>query len=126
MDIKKTYKLSSEQFYYKCFEMVNCMQSTKEKKLSDSEIKVITEFILLDDTHRYDRFSLRGKKLVIKNLITKGWKVHGHILNIHLSHLQKKGIITEEPDKVKKLHPKLAEAFSNKRLTFTFELNNES
>lgn len=125
MDIKKTYKFNNEQFILKCFEMVNCMQSNKEKKLTDAEVKVITEFLILDSTHEHDRFSLRSKRQVIKNLETKGWKIVNHGINIHLSHLKKKGVVTTNSEKIKVLHPKLNEAFKNKKLTFTFELNND-
>lgn len=125
MDIKKTYKLSNEQFLTKCFELVNCMQSNQKKRLTDAEIKIITEFLSLDSTYEHDRFSIRSKRQVIKNLETKGWKIVNHGINIHLSHLKQKGVITDTPDKVKRLHPKLNEAFKNKKLTFTFELNND-
>ena len=126
MDIKKTYKLNNSDFLTKCFEMVNCMQTNKDKRLTEAEVKVITEFTALDETHKYDRFSLRGKKAVLASLASKGWSLKHHVLNIHISHLKQKGVIVEQSDKIKQLHPKLSEAFKNKKLTFTFELNNES
>jgi hypothetical protein len=107
--ISKKFKgLTRREVYHRIFEILNYAQNDKETKLTTSEIRVITEFMLLskDDKGMLYRFSLGNRKKVLE-LYNKryGQILNNKNLNGILTNLRKKGLVIRDADGMNYLSP---------------------
>lgn len=92
--------LSREDYLYKFFEIVDCMQVDISNRTTESEKRLLIEFFLLPEAFRYYRFSRLGKKEVIKNAAEKGWKLTYQNINNKVYEMLAKGLLRKDTDNV--------------------------
>lgn len=87
---------------YKYFELLNVAQPNPDKRLTEAEIHLLTEFILLpQDKFAYQRFSKVAKRKVMSSLITNlNWKLTQVNLNNKLYSMVEKGYLRRDTDGV--------------------------
>lgn len=114
--------LSKRSLIYKYFDLINAAQPNPDKILTEKEIELLTEFLLLPKKFKYQLFSLQAKKKVIKmakeNL---GWELTKENLNNKVYALIGKGYLKRDSDSViylqeyiSKTIDELLEAMENK------------
>lgn len=82
-------------------EILNIINTEPDKKLTDGEIRLLTEFILLPEKYSYQRFSRYAKPLVINNLKKYyDWDLRPINLNTKIYELVGKGYIWRDEDGV--------------------------
>ncbi len=125
--ISKTYEdISTRDFYYKFFELYNVLQSNLKLKLTENQIRFISEFLALDASFKYTRFKIQGKRQVIENIKARdNEEISVQNLDATLSLLKKKGIIIEQSDRMRYLNPKIEKFIdpNNKSFEFRFKFN---
>jgi DNA-binding MarR family transcriptional regulator len=105
--ITKTYtNLTKEDFYRLYFNLVNVLQPSK--KLSEKEIDLLTEFLLLEgDKFKHARFAARAKKKVTDTMLSKyDRNISNQYMVMILSNLEKKGYIEKDEDGIKYFNKK--------------------
>lgn len=125
--LKKNYtNLSKEDFYIQFFNILNSMQTEKEDRLTDREIDVAVEFLLLEPKHELARFGKESRKEIAKRITDKkGKNFSVKNLNIALNTLKHKGVIFEDKDKQKYFHKFIKENVKDKEeIEFYFYLEN--
>jgi len=81
--------------------ILNVVNPNDANILTEGEIKILTEFIILPDKYSYQRFSRYAKPLVLKNLHEfQGWKVTPVNLNSKIYELLNKGYLWRDEDGV--------------------------
>lgn len=107
--ISKKFKgLTRREVYHKLFEILNYAQNDKETRLTISDIRIVTEFMLLpkDDKGMLYRFSLGNRKRVLA-LYNKLYNQKLSNLNFNniLTSLRKKGLVIRDADGMNYLSP---------------------
>lgn len=95
-------RLSPRQALIKFFEILNAANPDSSKILSEKEILLLVEFLLLDNKKfYYQRFSSVAKNIVIENLAKiHDWELSKINLNNKLYSLIKKGALRRDTDNV--------------------------
>jgi hypothetical protein len=116
--ISKKFKgLSKREVYCRLFEILNYAQNDKETKLTTSEIRILTEFILLPKVNNevIYRFSIGNKKRVLDNYNAYyGQILNNRNLNSILTNLRKKGLVYKDADGMNYLSPFIENKMMNK------------
>lgn len=101
--ITKSYiDIDVETFYDIFFKLLNVLQKDSNK-LTKNQIKLLVEFLLLDDqVYKFSRFAANGKREVQKKMKEKYKKnITTQSLHMFVILLKKKGYVYEDVDKVK-------------------------
>lgn len=100
--IRIPYSLERTQIVLKLLELLNQVQPNPEKRTTETENKLIAEFLLLPESKfKHQRFSLLAKKRVVQALKEKyGWAVSRENMNNKIYTLIEKGIITRDEDNI--------------------------
>lgn len=107
--ITKSYTdINIETFYDIFFQLLNVLQNDSNK-LTKKQIKLLIEFLLLDDqVYKFNRFGSLGKKTVQKAMLEKyNKKVTMQSLHMFVILLKKRNIIYEDTDRVKYINKSL-------------------
>lgn len=106
--------INIETFYDIFFQLLNVLQKDSNK-LTKQQIKILIEFLLLDDQiYKFTRYSKFGKAAVQKNWKEKyGRNLSSANLTLFIDIFQQKGIVYKDLDKVK---------YTNKSLKTTLDL----
>lgn len=129
--LTKTYKnLTQGGFLLKFFDIFNALQNNPDRRVTKSQAMLLTEFLLLEDKFKYNRFRIQGKRKVQEGLKQKyDWDVSITNINIFIRKMKDKGIIVEDTDKMKYLNPSLQKIFDKVvqegklNISFKFEWN---
>lgn len=82
-------------------DILNIVNPEVNNKLTEGEVKLLTEFLILPEKYSYQRFSRYAKPVVLKNLEELyGWKLSGVNLNSKIYELVSKGYIWRDVDGV--------------------------
>ena len=124
----KLNELGLRDFYIKYLEMVNLAISDSSKKLTDTEIKILSYFLLLDeDKFKHSRFGTVAKKKVAQMAAEDGWTLSNFNITGKLYSLYKKGFLYKDEDGVtyiiKELRGAIAMAVKTKQLKVCYEFN---
>jgi hypothetical protein len=107
--ISKRFKgLTRRDVYHRIFEILNYAQNDRDTKLTTSEIRILTEFMLLskDDKGMLYRFSLGNRKKVLELYNGRyGQILNNRNLNGILTNLRKKGLVIRDNDGMNYLSP---------------------
>jgi hypothetical protein len=107
--ISKRFKgLTRRNVYHRIFEILNYAQNDRDTKLTTSEIRILTEFMLLskDDKGMLYRFSLGNRKRVLELYNERyGQILNNRNLNGILTNLRKKGLVIRDNDGMNYLSP---------------------
>jgi hypothetical protein len=107
--ISKRFKgLTRRDVYHRIFEILNYAQNDRDTKLTTSEIRILTEFMLLskDDKGMLYRFSLGNRKRVLELYNERyGQILNNRNLNGILTNLRKKGLVIRDNDGMNYLSP---------------------
>lgn len=126
--IKKYKGVSRKEFLFRFIDLWNILQK-KELRLTEKEAWVLVEFMSLPPEYDKFRFSSQCKKMVMREVASKGWNVSIMGVNQLLSKLEAKKILRQDEDGCKYLRDELKpfiEAGSTKfSFTFEFDINNE-
>jgi hypothetical protein len=84
------------------FDLLNSVLVAEEEELTSTEIKVLTEFLMLPrEKFSYQRFSSAAKKRVIKSLNElEGWKLSPENLNNKIYSMIEKKFLRRDTDQV--------------------------
>lgn len=126
--------LSLRESLSKFFHFVNAAQLDSSKIITETEIQVITEFILLPEKFHFQRFSTLAKRKVRQILEEEfNWVLSKENLNNKIYSLIEKNILSRDEDGVihivKHLRipiTKLLEAYEKKEnyeITFRYEIS---
>lgn len=132
--IIKYSNLSMRESLSKFFHFINAAQLDSSKILTDTEIQVLIEFILLPEKFRYQRFSTLAKRKVREILKNDySWVLSKENLNNKIYAMIDKDILERDEDGVIHLVKhiripveQLIEALSNKnpyQITFKYEVD---
>lgn len=119
--------ISRKEFLYKFFELWNLIQG-KQYKLTEKEVLLLVEFMLLDEKYKYFRFNTKAKKIVRENLKNQiNWIVSDQNLSQLLAALEKKGVIKKDEDGVRYILPNLENLIdpNNKEFKISLRFNLE-
>lgn len=124
----KDYKdITRREFLYRFFDLRNVLEPV-EYRLTDKEIRLLTEVLLLPEQYKYSRFGTRAKKYLSRKLKEEGWDLSPQGLSTLLKHLESKGMIYKE-DGERMLHKNLLALIDKRRvnfsLSFTFSIKDE-
>lgn len=111
--VVKLRNLSQRDYLYKFFELVDCMQMDPDKKMSNSEKKVMVEFYDLPEAFENYRFLRMGRLEVMKRAAEHGWKLSRQNLNNRIYDLIGHGILYREPDGVLRAKPWIEKVIKN-------------
>lgn len=115
--------LSEKEFLSKYLQFCNLLLST-EQQLTDSEIKLVIEFLLLpDDKFAYQRFGSLAKRKVIESAAQQDWELTKININNKIYALRNKGFLRKDIDKVLYMPEHITKAFAKFRKDKTFEIN---
>lgn len=108
--------------------ILNVINPKKDKILTEGEVNILTEFILLPEKYYYQRFSKYGKALVLKNLKeSHQWELRVANLNTKIYELIDKEYLWRDEDGViyiKKWILDLTEKLlKDKEMLLTFHAN---
>lgn len=122
--IKKYEGVSRREFLHRFLALWNVLQKP-EMRLTDKESYLLVEFMALPYWYNKFRFSIKGKKEVIRSVTEKGWELTEAGLNQLLRKLEGKKVLRTDVDGYKILRPELQPFLepSNKEFTFTFEFD---
>lgn len=120
--ITKTYNdIDQSDFYRKFFELYNVLQTNPKNKLRDREIDVISEMVVLHDTHKFKLFKLEGKYEIIKRIYNKtGETLTIPNISTQMSELKRKGIVVEQEDRMRYINPSILKYLNTKEKDFEF------
>lgn len=107
-------KLNQRRILYKYFQVLNLIQEDITKHLTESEIELLIEFVLLPDKFKYARFSSPAKNRVIatyQELFDK--KLSKINLNNKLYTLLEKGYLRRDTDKIIYIQDFIMRAINN-------------
>lgn len=94
-------KLNQRRILYKYFQVLNLIQDDVTKHLTESEMELLIEFVLLPDKFKYARFSSPAKNRVIVTYAELYNKKLSKInLNNKLYMLLEKGYLRRDTDKI--------------------------
>jgi hypothetical protein len=101
MKIKYT-TLSLRESLFKLFEILNAASLTPDTRLTDTEINVLIEFLLLpDDKFHYQRFSTLARTKVIQNAKTHHqWELSRENVNNKIYSMVDKNYLRRDEDSV--------------------------
>lgn len=124
----KDYKdISRREFLLRFFDLRNVLEPP-EYRLTQKEILLLTELLLLPEQYKHSRFGTRAKRYLLKKLEEDGWKMSQQGLSSFLKSLEEKGMIRRE-DGERFLHRNLIALTDKNRkdfsLKFTFTIDNE-
>lgn len=92
---------SSRVALYKYFDLLNVAQPNPDKRLTETEAQLLTEFLLLPEKFSYQRFSHPAKKRVMASLDEElNWKLTIVNLNNKLYSMIEKGYLRRDTDSV--------------------------
>ena len=114
--------ISRRDFLYKFFELWNLIQG-KKYKLTEKEVILLVEFMLLDEKYKYFRFNTKAKK-VVRDKLKKdtNWVVSDQNLSQLLAALEKKGVIKKDEDGVRYILPNLENLIAPENKEFKISL----
>jgi len=126
---KKYNDISKREFYTKFFQFYNIVVEDKNKKITSTEIELLSEFLDLDQSkYKITRFSTVGKEQIIKNIKDRtGKELDLNTVRTHVTSLIKKGLIVTQTDRVSYLNSNLIKvieiANAGKPVDFKFNFN---
>lgn len=125
--VKRYIGISRRDFLLVFFDLWNVLQK-EEYRLTNKEIKILTEFLLLPDKFKYSRFSTQARKYVLKTVNEAGWGLTSQGLTQLIKALCDKGIVRLDQDGVKAIVQNL-DILVNKNKTeydlkFLFQIDN--
>lgn len=93
--------LSERSLIYKYFDLINAAQPNQDRILTEKEIELLTEFLLLPKKFKYQLFSLQAKQKVIRNAKEfLNWELTKENLNNKIYALIGKGYLKRDSDSV--------------------------
>ena len=105
-------------------ELLNIVNPNPDNKLTEGEVKLLTEFILLPEKYSYQRFSRYAKPLILKTLKEVwDWELSPINLNSKIYELVNKGYIWRDEDGVlyiKEYLIKSAKLLDSRKITIEF------
>jgi hypothetical protein len=124
--IKKYEGISRRDFLYKFFSLWNTIQP-KKYKLTEKEILLFVEFLLLGKQYKYFRFNTQAKREVKKTMEKReNWIISDQNLSQLLGSLEKKGVLKQDDDGVRYILPYfdtiIEESNKNFKLTIEFDI----
>lgn len=126
--IKKFKGISRKEFLFRFIDLWNILQK-KEYRLTDKEAWLLVEFLSLPIEYDKFRFSSQCKKMVMKEVVTRGWDVSIMGVNQLLTKLEQKKILMQDEDKCRYLRDEFKTFIDPKNtkfsFTFDFDINNE-
>lgn len=127
-NIKKAYiGISRKEFLLRFFELYNVLQKD-EKKLTDSEARLLTEILLLPEKYKYSRLSTSARRVLLDTVRETGWKLSYQGLTQLVRALTEKGVLIEDADGEKVPLPQFEALIDKKRTEFglemTFQIDN--
>lgn len=128
--LSKTYNnITKRDFTLAFFRLFNTLQN--EKRLTESEIRILTEYILLKGIENSNRFKKDNTDKVVENLKTYyDWSTNPNSLKVTMStSLKRKGFIVVDSDRIKYVNPVimkyLNKAYSSGNMEFNFNFKFE-
>lgn len=125
--IKDYRGISRREFLLRFFDLRNVLEPP-EYRLTQKEITLLVEILLLPEQFKYSRFGTRAKKYLLKKLGESGWVMSQQGLSSFLKNLEDKGMIRRE-DGERFLHKNLMSLIDKNRtdfsLKFTFSIDND-
>lgn len=125
--ITKPSLIESLELYFK---LINFVISDKDKRLSNSEIRLLALFMSLDHKKfQYQRFSTLAKKKVLELAKAQGWKLTSINITNKLYSLILKEFLTRDEDNVIYVSPKIVkgvmEIINNGKIEVTYEIHHK-
>jgi hypothetical protein len=93
-----THKLDKRNIYQKLFRVINAMQSSPTKIISQSEIDMLVEVLVLPYKFRFQRFSILAKRKARASAQARGWNITPENFNNKVYSLVDKGILDRDED----------------------------
>jgi hypothetical protein len=135
--MKAVFKLSLKDTYRKVFHILNAFQDKMDVKLTDSEIDLLAEFLILPRKRfEYQPFSTLAKNKVIESVRERGWKLSRENINNKIYSLVIKGYLWRDADSVVYLKPHIKKLVEQLRksieidakysFTIEFKLNEDT
>ena len=126
--IKKYKAISRKEFLFRFIDLWNILQK-RELRLTEKEAWILVEFMSLSPEYDKFRFSSQCKKMVMKEVISKGWQVSVMGVNQLLTKLEGKKILRTDEDGCRYLREEFRVFIDPKNtkftFTFDFDINNE-
>jgi hypothetical protein len=122
--IKKFKGVSRKEFLFRFTDLWNILQK-KEYRLTDKEAWILVEFMSLAPEYDKFRFSSQCKKMVMKEVVERGWDVSIMGVNQLLAKLEQKKILRIDEDKCRYLRDEFKHFLDpkNTKFTFTFDFD---
>jgi hypothetical protein len=99
--MRAVFKLPPKEIYKRIFYLLNAFQTQKDKLLTDSEIDLLAEFLILPKKKfEYQPFSTVAKNKVIESTEKYGWILSRENINNKIYSLVQKGYLTRDEDNV--------------------------
>jgi hypothetical protein len=121
--VKKYENISRREFLYKFFDLWNLIQN-KEYRLTEKEILLFVEFLLLGEKYKYFRFNTKAKnevRALLKDRVN--WVISDQNLSQLLASLEKKGVIQKDNDSVRYILPYFEHLISPENKEFKLSLD---
>ena len=117
--INKSMKVSRREYCEMYFKLLNVILPSS---LTNNEIKVIVEFLMLEKgkDFKYERFGSRARVSVIRKLEEKGFKLSRQGLNNYVAFLKKKGIVYYDEDKILRINDNIKHGLEDNRMIINF------
>ena len=96
--------LPTKEYLKRYLEVLNTAQPSKSKRLTDSEISVLVEFMMLPEKFENKRFGTLAKSKVCESLDDEGYTLTRANLNNKIYSLVSKGYLRKDVDGV--IYPK--------------------
>lgn len=114
--------LTEEEFLIKFFSITNAL-SSPSSRVTDSEIAMLVEFILLpEEKFRYQRFSTLAKSKVMTAANSKGWNLSKVNINNKIYNLIDKGYLKRDEDGVVYVSKSVLSAIASFKVKDSFEI----
>lgn len=121
-NIRKEYiGVSRKEFLLRFFELYNVLQK-EDKKLTDSEIRLLTEILLLPEKYKYSRLSTSARRVLLEIVRKEGWNLSYQGLTQLVRALTEKGVLVEDIDGEKMPIPQLEALIDKERTEFSLEM----
>jgi hypothetical protein len=96
---------SEKEIYSKILEFLSTLNPDPDKRLQDTEVKLLVEFLTLPEKYKYYRFATPSRTRVQKNAAADGWVISRTNLNNKLYKILEKGYLVRDEDSVIYLDP---------------------
>lgn len=120
--IRKAYiGVSREEFLLRFFDLWNVLQ-VPDRRLTEKESRILTQFLLLPEKYRYSRLSTTGRRIVLGKVNAEGWKLSYQGLTQLVRSLGIKGVVIDDIDGQKKVLDSFEALIDKNRIEFNLEI----